>query len=148
MKCSFVTVLIATMLITPLCAAQENAVSWKIISGGIREVAQVCVDQTFEDMLYIAAGRHIFTYNIRSGKWHRLFSVSAGSTIRDITAADSGEIYAATDQGLYRSDESGARWRRIFSGGSPEQRHTRAIMIAEKAADMIKQDAKADRAAA
>lgn len=96
--------------------------SFAILLGGISYAVS-----SVQGPPLLRAGQHVMRRSHESGRWQRLHTPFSG--VRQLVAdlEDSSVIYAATDQGLYRSDDGGKTWQRVPTGIRPEPETITAV---------------------
>ena len=94
---------------------------WKDFSGGIidADLQNVVVSPDIQDTAYTNSMNSIYRTADGGKIWNEVLSFrGTGNTINTITVMHNNEkiILAGTSEGLYRSDDGGSQWARIFRG--------------------------------
>jgi photosystem II stability/assembly factor-like uncharacterized protein len=94
---------------------------WKDFSGGIidADLQNVVVSPDIQDTAYTNSMNSVYRTADGGKIWKEVLSFrGTGNTINTITAMPKNEkiILAGTSEGLYRSDDGGSKWLRIFRG--------------------------------
>jgi len=104
---------------------------WEKSSNGIREknINYIFIDS---NTIYIATDRAIYTSQDQGKYFKKILNISGKNRAVNFLKADKDSpeiIYAATGNGLYRSNNAGKSWRNIFKGKNDLQRSCNFVAI-------------------
>ena len=107
------------LALTANAGVQE--IVWKDVSNGIidADLQRVVVSPDYPDTVYTNSLNSVYRTTDGGKTWNEVLSFrGTGNTINTIAAVPKNEkiILAGTREGLYRSDNKGTQWIRIFSG--------------------------------
>jgi len=105
------------LLCRPVAVGAE--VTWEEIGRGDNDVKSVLVGPENSRLIYIGSGRAVLKSEDNGENWRSMLALRGRSNAAHLLSfdpRDKGVIYAATASGLFRSDNEGRSWSRIFRG--------------------------------
>lgn len=98
--------------------AFSNQINFKIFTK--EEICSFVIDKIDQGVVYASSSRSIYRSHDKGESWDRIYTI--GNVDTAINAlyfdAESFEIFAATQDGLYVGSNQGNDWQRIFIGSS------------------------------
>ncbi len=107
---------------------------WRYLSAGIGDVQSISVGAQSHNQVFFGAKSGFYKTTDRGAGW-RFSRVgnTAANDIRQLCIRKAGEttIYAATAGGLYKSNNNGDSWVRVFTGRNEAERDSAALAVSE-----------------
>ncbi|HBP89165.1 MAG TPA: hypothetical protein DD706_15870 [Nitrospiraceae bacterium] len=89
--------------------------SWSSLSRNLPNDSIRSIIPDHEDVI-VATGKGIFRWNADQQGWMGMNTGLTKLAIQSLTRSDSGELYAGTSSGAFRSEDGGAHWTNISQG--------------------------------
>ena len=105
--------------------------SWEDISRGNYGAQVVLVDPRENGVIFAGVSGSVLKSNNTGKGWRRVLAIRSGLNNINALRFDSfnlSVVYAATDNGLYRSKDSGERWERLFRGKNSLEGQCSAVL--------------------
>ena len=90
--------------------ATWTSISRNLPNDSIRGIVPV------QDDLVVATGNGIFRWNHDRRRWIGMNDGLTKRAIQSLTISDTGDMYAGTSSGAFRSEDGGAHWQDISQG--------------------------------
>lgn len=105
--------------------------NWEDRSCGNRNAQVILINQLDNKIIFVGVPGNILKSDDAGKSWRSVLSLRSG--LRNINALSGDPInyntvYAATDNGLYRSNDLGGHWGRIFQGKNSLERQCTSII--------------------
>ena len=109
--------------------------SWEDISGANHDVQAVLVSQQDNKIIFIGIPGNVLKTEDGGKSWRSVLAIRGGARNINVLAGsvNCNTVYAATDNGLYRSNNLGSRWERIFRGKNTLENQCTAVIDASAA---------------
>lgn len=105
--------------------------NWEDISCGNHNVGSILINQADNKIIFTGIPGSILKSQDSGKSWRSVLSVRGATRNINVLVADTlnyNIVYAATDNGLYRSNNLGSRWERIFQGKNNLERQCTSIV--------------------
>ena len=100
--------------------SEDGGESWMPVNGGLesRDVTSLAVDPGNPDHVYCGTwGKGVFKSSDGGSTWKSVWSASQDPRIHELCLVAADQLlWAGTENGLYRSADSGASWQRYLYG--------------------------------
>lgn len=118
------------MLVGDVFTAED--LNWEDISRGNHNAQAIMINQQDNKIIFAGIPGNILKSDDSGKSWRSVLAIRGGMRNINVLSADStnpNTVYAATDNGLYRSNNLGGRWERIFRGKNNLERQCRAVSV-------------------
>ena len=110
---------------------------WNKASNGIREenIKCILIDLKDSDRIFVGTERSVYLSKDAGKYYKKVLNVSGRNSKVNLLTQDNDRpeiIYAATSDGLYRTNNKGKSWRNIFKGMNSLQRYCNEVSIVHK----------------
>ncbi|MDD5653614.1 MAG: hypothetical protein PHT31_05610 [Candidatus Omnitrophica bacterium] len=130
-KIGFILTL-ATISIFCMADLQASELEWDDIGAENRDIKAVLINPYNPKLIFMAAKNQLLA-TIDGGKsWQRLLSIKGQYNLANVLSfypLNNNFLYAATQSGLYFSDNQGRNWRKIFRGRNYLENDCTALKI-------------------
>ncbi len=116
-------------LIVGFLRAQD--LDWEDISRGNLNAQAILINQPDNKIIFVGIPGSVLKSEDAGKSWRRVLAIRSGMRNLNALSGDSincNTVYAATDNGLYRTNNLGGRWERIFRGKNNLENQATAII--------------------
>jgi photosystem II stability/assembly factor-like uncharacterized protein len=122
-------------------SADIREIIWRDVSGGIRDadLQIVVASPDSNNTVYTSSFGSVFK-TVNGEKWNEVLSFrGTGNTIRAIAVspAHTEHVFAGTEEGLYRSNDGGMHWKKVFSAIGENEGAVLSIAVNPEDSNMI-----------
>jgi len=103
---------------------------WTGKDGNIRNI-DIRGLVTDKGVLYLATRNEVYVATDPSDKWEGVFALPQGENEISCIAGESRYIYVGTRRGLYRTDDRGKTWKKVFRTILPDKNNVLAISVSK-----------------
>jgi len=98
----------------PVRRSLDGGMTWQVASTGISEFDTTCMLYAGDGKLYAIGGENsVYTSTDLGSNWSQVGAVGNNVHVFSIIANTPNELYAGTDDGVYRSENGGVLWARV-----------------------------------